>query len=172
MTPDNRDSQQLDSYIPVYDSIPEKWDDARTYLVEVLKKMSDAINIREIGWFLDEELLSGKALFPGVNNELNESPATSRQILRQAYDFGPLPNAGTSSIPHNIIVDANFTLIDLWGGAYDPIAFKGIPIPFVSTVLADQVQINMDATNIYITTAFNYSSFTNVKIFIEYAQEL
>ena len=61
-------SQILESFIPVYDAIPDKWDDARPFVVEQLKKISEAVNIREIGWYLDEQLLSGKAFIPGSNN--------------------------------------------------------------------------------------------------------
>jgi hypothetical protein len=54
------DSQEFESYVPVYDTVPEQWEDARAFLVEQLKKISNAVNVREIGWLLDEELLSGK----------------------------------------------------------------------------------------------------------------
>jgi hypothetical protein len=35
---DTRDSQIFDSYLPVYNVVPEKWEDARPLLVEILKK--------------------------------------------------------------------------------------------------------------------------------------
>ena len=58
------DNTTLDSFVPVYDAIPAKWEDARPFVVEQLKMMANAINIREIGWFLDEELISGRFIFP------------------------------------------------------------------------------------------------------------
>ena len=46
------DSQTLESYVPVYDVVPEKWEEARPFLVEQLKKISEGVNTREIGFFL------------------------------------------------------------------------------------------------------------------------
>ncbi len=62
-----QDSQQLESYVPVYDVAPQTWDEGRVFLVEQIKRLANAINAREIGFFLDQELLSGKSFIPGVN---------------------------------------------------------------------------------------------------------
>src|SRR5271157_192397 len=94
-------SQEFESYLPVYDTIPEKWEDGREFLVEELKKISNAINAREIGWFLDEELLTGKAFIPGTIVPGN-NPSEFRQILRKVIDFGTLPNTGPKSVAHGI----------------------------------------------------------------------
>jgi len=116
---------QFESYLPVYDFMPEKWEEARRPLVEHLKKISNAVNIREIGWFLDQEVLAGKQFIPGV------------------------------------LVDANFSLIDLWGAATDAVAFTGMPI--------NQPNITYDATNINITAS---AAFTRAFAMFEYMQEL
>lgn len=105
------DSQQLESYVPVYDTVPEKWEDARPFLVEQLKAISNAVNAREIGFFLDEELLSGKAFIPGVPT--TGSPPQFRQVLRKVVNVSPLV-AGANVFLHGILFDARFTLIDLW----------------------------------------------------------
>ena len=111
------DSQQLESFVPVYDTVPETWDDARPFLVEQLKKISNAVNIREIGWYLDEELLSGKAFIPGAATlPVNSTPLQYRQIFRKVIDVSPLV-AGANVFNHGINVDNRFTLIDLWVAA-------------------------------------------------------
>ena len=168
------DSQQFESYVPVYDAVPEKWEEARPFFVEQLKRISNAINIREIGWFLDEELLSGKAFIPGLNNLANQGTSQQfRQILRKVVDFGVLPNAGTKIVPHGITIDNNFTLIQLWAAATDPVAFTSIAIPFATPVaLANNIAIFLDATNINIVTGVNRSNFTRCFVFIEYILEL
>lgn len=82
------DSQEFESYVPVYDTIPEKWEDARAFIVEQLKKISTAVNIREIGWLLDQELLSGKAFIPGSNNIISGgSSQTFRSVLRKVVSL-------------------------------------------------------------------------------------
>jgi hypothetical protein len=168
------DSQVLESYVPVYDVIPEKWEDARPFVVEQLKKITNAVNIREIGWFLDEELLSGKAFIPGsINLQASETAQQYRTILRKVIDFGALPNAGVKTVPHNITVDNNFTLIEMWASATDPVAFTSLPIPYATPVALNQnIELSMDATNVIITTGTNRTNFTRCFITLEYIQEL
>lgn len=161
MTP--LDSQVFESYVPVYDAIPEKWEDGRVFLVEQLKKISTAVNIREIGWYLDEELLSGKAFIPGTNNILDGGTSQQfRSILRKVIVFPGL-TVGVNLQTHGITVDANFSLIQLFGAATNATAFTGEPIPNGGDT------ISYDATNIIITVAANY---TRAFAIIEYIQEL
>ena len=147
-------SQNFESYVPVYDYVPEKWEDARQFLVEHLKKISNAVNIREIGWFLDQEVLTGQQFIPGNTTNNQEF----RSILRIVVDFSPLV-IGVNSRPHGVLVDANFSLIDLWGAATDAVAFTGNPI--------NQPNITYDATNINITSATAYTRAFAVMCYIQ-----
>lgn len=168
------DSQIFESFLPVYDAIPDKWEDARPFIVEQLKRIALAVNVREIGWFLDEEVLSGKAFIPGVTALSNLSTSqVFRQVLRKVIDFGTLPNAGTKSVPHGIVFDNNFTLVQMYAAATDPVAFLALPIPYVDPItLANGIRLDMDATNINIRTAANYTAYTRTSVVIEYLQEL
>lgn len=157
------DSQQLESYVPVYDVVPEKWEDARPFIVEQLKRITTAVNIREIGWFLDEELLSGKAFIPGIGNVI--AGGTSQQyrtILRKVIVFPGL-TIGVNTQPHEIAIDENFSLIQLFGAATNSTAFTGEPIPNSTDT------ISYNATNIVITVAAAYDRAWCV---IEYIQEI
>ena len=157
------DSQALESYVPTYDVMPEKWEDARGLVVEQLKKMSYAINIREIGWFLDEELLSGKAFIPGINNaDEGSSSQAFRTILRKVIVFPGL-TVGVNTQPHGIMVDANFSLIQLFGAATNATVMIGEPLPNGADTMS------YDATNIIITVA---AAYTRAFATIEYIQEL
>ncbi len=159
----NFDSQVFESYVPVYDVVPDKWEDARPFIVEQLKKITNAVNIREIGWFLDEELLSGKAFIPGTNNVANGATnQTFRQIIRKVIVFPGL-SIGANVQPHDIIVDSSFSLIQLFGAATNAIALTGEPIPNG----ADTITYN--ATNIVITVS---AAYTRAWAVIEYIQEL
>lgn len=151
------DSTFFDSYLPVYDAIPETWEEGRQFLVERLKEHANAINIRQIGWLLDEELLSGEQLFPGVNSPNDQ---TFRSVLRKVIDFGPLI-VGVNSMPHGVVVDANFTLIELYASATNAVALTGTPI--------NQPNITYDAVNINITAS---AAFTRCLAFFSYVQEL
>jgi len=105
--------QKFESYLPVYDTIPEKWDSARQFLTEALKKISNSVNAKEIGFFLDEEQLSGKQFIPGT-----DQPQEFRNVFRQVYNMSPV-DAGANTKAHGITFDDNFTLVDLWVSCTD-----------------------------------------------------
>jgi hypothetical protein len=152
-------SQDFESFVPVYDMVPEKWENARQFLVEHLKKISNAVNIREIGWFLDEELLSGKQLFPGLSSPTNQQ---FRSILRKVIDCGPLVAGVNPGIAHGILFNSNFTLIDLWVSATNSVTFQAI-------TMSDPQNVTMDAININITSS---GVFDRSLAFVEYVQEI
>lgn len=157
------DSQNLESYVPTYDVAPEKWEEGRAFIVEQLKKQANAINAREIGFFLDQELLTGKSFIPGVNiASEGGSSQQFRTILRKVITFPGL-TTGVNTQPHEITVDANFSLIQLWGSATNATAMTGEPIPNANDT------ISYDATNIIITVDANYDRAWAI---IEYIQEL
>jgi hypothetical protein len=166
MTVDINDSQNFEAYVPVYDTVPEKWEDGRQFLVEQLKKLANAVNVREIGWFLDEELLSGKQFYPGTTH-----PQQFRSILRTVIPFGALPAAGSKSVAHNIKIDANFRLIDMWLSATDPVNLVGFTLAYYSIAGGD-IKVSYNATDVVVTVASNYSAYSESDIYMEYIQEL
>lgn len=153
-------SQDLESYVPVYDMVPEQWEDARQFLVEHLKKISNAVNIREIGWYLDDELLSGKQFTP-IASPTGQS-TQYRSIFRKVIDCSPLI-AGVNQFAHGINFDANFTLIQIFGAATNSTGFTAIPLP------NNVDSLTMDATNVNITVASGYD---RAYVVIEYILEL
>jgi hypothetical protein len=151
------DETNFDSYLPLYDTVPEKWEEGRQFLIEVLKKISEMVNIREIGWYLDEELLSGKQLIPGAVN-----PQEYRSIFRKVLDCGPLVSGVEKDIPHGIVYDANFTLIQLFGAATNTAMFNAQPIP------NNIMSVRMDAVNIKIIPDNDYDrSFCVIEYILE-----
>ena len=168
------DSQNLESYVPVYDAAPEKWEDARPFFTEQLKKITNSLNSKEIGFFLDQELISGKAFIPGINQMVDGGSSQQfRTVLRKVVDFGALPNNTTKSVPHGITFDANFTLVQMYAAATDPVNLVAIPIPFVTApASSNNVELYMDATNVNISTDSNRASYTRCFVIIEYMQEL
>jgi len=158
---DYSDAQHLESFIPVYDTVPEKWEDARPFLVEHLKKITNAVNVREIGFFLDEELLSGKAFIPGtINDQASQTSQNFRSILRKVVDVSPLV-IGPNTFAHGVNFDANLTNIQFWVAATNSTTL--LAYTFVSP------EVTVDATNVNITSpaAFDRSFFV-----WEYLQEL
>ena len=159
-------SQDYQAYVPAYDYVPEKWDDARIMLVEALKLISNAVNVREIGWYLDQELLSGKSFYPSAADN-----QAFRSVFRIVIPVLAGIVAGVNTIPHTVLVDGNFTCIDLWATASNNTApFAGTPINGTGNILAGRtgLDIDYDNANIYILSNGTYS---NVNIFWEYVQE-
>jgi len=152
-------SQEFETYVPVYDTVPQNWEDARPFLVETLKKISNAVNIRSIGWYLDEELLSGKAFIPGVTVPGN-NPGQFRQILRMVVDVSPLV-AGANAFPHGVLFDANLTSINSWVEATNSGTLEAI------TLVYPELVINGPTININSPGAYDRAFF-----FWEYTQEL
>jgi len=150
-------SQEFESYLPVYDAIPEKWEESRDFIVEHLKKISNAVNAREIGFYLDEELLSGKAFIPSSIN-VSGTSQQFRTILRKTFLFGPIV-IGVNTQAHGIVVDANFTLIQIFASGTNVGALTGDNIP----------NVGYDVNNIIITSTKVYDKAVAV---IEYIQEL
>lgn len=162
-------SQNYETYVPVYDVVPETWENAKPFIGEQLRRLANAINIREIGWLLNEELLSGKQFSPGSSSPNTQ---TYRSVFRKVINFGALPNATLKSVPHGINLNSNFSLTHLYAGATKPTsAFASLQIPFSSPTLNKNIQLDMDATNINITTAIDYSAYTRCYVVIEYLQE-
>lgn len=146
--------QIFEAYLPVYDAVPEQWEDARQFIVEQLKRISNTVNLREIGWFLDEELVSGKQFIPGIANSQEY-----RTVFRKVIDMGAI-SAGANTALHGITFDANFSLIDLWVSATDSATSA-------ATYVAPEV--NMDTTNVNFNSP---QAYTRGFAFIEYIQEL
>ena len=125
------DNQRFDAFLPVYDTVPEKWDDARGFITEQLKRISNEVNVREIGWFLDEQVITGQQFIPSTA-DVNSSPQQFRTVFRKVINFGALPNSGTKSEPHGLTVNSNFSLVHLYGAATNPSIPVAVPIPYSS----------------------------------------
>jgi hypothetical protein len=159
-----------DSFVPLYDSVPEEWGNARQTIVEMNRKISTCLNSREIGFCLLEETLSGKQLF------LDVQPTTGttqqfRDVFRTMVNFGPLPASGTVSKPHGIDFTDNNVFVVISATATDPIGFTAIPIPFSSVTTGQNIQITVDAVNVNITTTYNYSNYTTCIVTLEYTKQ-
>ena len=158
-------SQKFDSYLPVYDTVPDDWQKAREILVEDLREISEAVNTREIGWYIEDEILTGKQCFSNAPTTDLGTNQVFRSIFRKTIDFGPLPNSSTKSVPHGIQFNANFTLIHLYASATDPVGLTAFSLPGVTS------SVIMDATNINITTTANLTNYTRVIVVVEYLKE-
>lgn len=147
-------SQQYESYVPVYDDIPDNWNEAQQFLVEQLKKISNSLNAKEIGFYLEEELLSGKQLYGA-----SSTPQQYRDIFRKVVNTGAIA-AGANSTAHGLTFDSNFQLINMW------IAGTDTATPTASVIT--DANAAMDGTNVTYTSPAAYGKGV---IVIEYIKE-
>lgn len=166
------DEQNFEVYLPVYDAVPEKWEDARGFLTEQLKRISNEVNLREIGWFLDEPVISGKQFIPSSTMSVNTSPNQYRTVFRKVINFGPLPSAGNKAVPHGLMINSNFSLVSLWAAATDPISLLSLQAGFAAVPTGNNIQLFLDSVNVNISNeGISRSNYTICYVTIEYMQE-
>ncbi len=142
-------------------------------LYQNLNLMANVVNVKETGIYNNAfEMVDGQTWFPNpANNSATVATASLRQNMRTVIVFGGLPNAVTKSIPHRIFVTAKTSWTHIYGAATDPVGLTGIPIPYSSaTALANQVELNVDANNVNITTGSNRTNYTICYVVLEYLQ--
>ena len=83
-------------------------------------------------------------------------------------NFGALPNAGTKSVPHNIPINGSYTFTRIYGAASDTTGLNYIPLPYASPTAANNIELNLDATNVNIITGSNRSNFNITYVIVEY----
>jgi hypothetical protein len=155
------DSQNFDSLIPVYDAVPENWDEGRQFLVEALRRISNAINNREISWFVEEEIISGKQFIPLTNTIASGNPRVYRTVFRKVVNVGPLVAGANAGKDHGVVFDFNFTLVSLWVSGTNSTTFTA------RTISGNDVLMN--ATQLVITSP---QAFDRAFAIIEYTLEI
>jgi len=135
-------------------------------LYQAVNNISLVVNNKESSLYLQEIFLDSQQWFNTNADTLNNL----RPNFRRVVNFGALPAAGTKSVPHGVPYTSTYTGTLIRCTATDPIALKQIPVPYVSaTALANQLEINVDATNINITTGgTDYSAYTRTVVVLEF----
>lgn len=156
-----------ESYIFPEDDFPEY--DVK--LRQSLNNIASAVNTKDSGLYTDEETITGQQFLPTFSTDTS-SNLNYRDVFRKVIDFGALPNAVSKSVPHGISTTQNYSIVRLYGAATEPgvsTITQGITIPHVNLATPSAgVQIDMNATNIIITTTTNYSIFTRCFVVVEY----
>jgi len=168
------DSQN--SLIPISDVIPDNWDDARILLNERLHQIANAVNSKDGGYYLGQEIVCGQQFLQTTGT--TTQPSEHNQVYRKVIDLGGLNDftaTNPQNVAHGITTNANTRITRIYGAATDPGATTmtmGIPLPHYSSGGRFLV-LEMDATNIIITAipAFNWSAYTKAYVVVEYVQQ-
>ena len=141
-------------------------------LYQNVNNIAIALNTKDTGYYTTQEFVNGQLYFP--NPALNSSTptvATFRQVFRTTVNFGALPNATTKSVPHNIDVTAGFSFTRIYATASDQVGLTYIPIPYVDAIDGKYIQLDVDATNVNITTTSDRTNYTVCYVVVEYIKQ-
>lgn len=141
-------------------------------LYQNIGKMALVLNIKDTGQYPTQEFVTGKQFFPNpANNSSTQANPALRQVLRKVINYTTaLPSTGTATIPHNIVCTKLTTFTSIKATASDMTGLNYIPIPYASPTAANNIELKVDATNVYIITGSNRSNFTQTYIELEYMQ--
>lgn len=134
-----------------------------------------ALNIKDSGYYAQEEFVNGQLFYPDYTRVDSASTASStyRQVFRKVIDTGALPNVGTSTTAHGIttlpaVGNTTFIATRIFGCATDPVNRLFIPLPYSSPTLNQNISVYWDNTNVYITTGINMTAYTISHCVLEY----
>ena len=137
-----------------------------------LNNMVLALNVKDTGLYSLDEFLTGQTFFP--NPSLSSSTAATpveRQAFRKVINFGTLPNAGTTSIAHNISIMSGYSFTRIYGAATNAALTSFIPLPYASPTLNENISLEITGTNVVITTGIDRTSYTECYIIVEFLKQ-
>ena len=174
-------SQEFGAYLPTTDDfdidpilesdLSEPLKDLLIRLYQSYNDVALITNIKDSGYYLPTEFVNGQQWFgsPSLTSTASNSQTlTTRQVYRQVINFGALLNTAAKSVAHGIVgISTSTTFTRIYGVASDTTAMHYIPLPYVS-VGGGAIELEVDSTNVTVTTASNRTSYNVCYIVLEY----
>ena len=152
--------------LPTTFIIPEDESERNLMLNQYLNNIATATNSKDSGLYDAVETITGQSFLPTFSTDTGAN-ATYRTVFRVVIDFGTLPNTTTKSVAHNLTLGSTWSVTKIYGAATDP-STSFIPLPYASPTLTNNIELNMDATNVNVTTGSDRTAYTRCFIIIEY----
>jgi hypothetical protein len=152
-------------------------------LYQNLNQMAIVLNTKSTGAYYEQEFVTGDLFFPNPNNTLSAvapiAPVqpVERQVSRAVVNFGALPDSTLKSMPHQLQVGPQWSFVKIYACATNPTLITTsspnqafLPIPYVdaSGVIANNIELYVDQTNVNILTAADYSAWTTTYVVVEF----
>jgi len=155
--------ENLDQNIKI--NSPE-YKDFLVRLRQILNLMTITLNKKETGLYEEFEILTGQLYF----RDLSVSDSEKRTVSRTVVNFGALPNTGTKTVAHGITFPTpnTYSSVNIYGSATDPTGVNFISLPYASPILANNIELSVDNTNISITTGSDRTAFTKCYVVFEF----
>lgn len=137
-------------------------------LTQFVNNMAIVVNQKDSALYSLQQFVNGQTYFPNplLTSTTPQTP-TPRQVYRQVFNFGALPNAGTKTMAHGIAPTALFSFTRIYGTASDTTALNYIPIP-QAFIGGNIIDLTIDNTNIIVRTNFNAANFDTTYIILEW----
>lgn len=146
-------------------------DEFKEFLVRLgrtIKKVSMVLNIKDSGYYVDTEFVNGQLFFPDpAIDDTTSTPAEFRQVFRKLINCGALKNNGSTTVAHGLTITADFSFTRIYGVATDP-STSFIPLPYAHVTDANNISLDVNATNVVITTGSDRTGYTTTYVVIEY----
>jgi hypothetical protein len=151
------------------DNISQDLRELLVRLYQNLNNISLVLNAKDTGYYILTEFMTSQLFFanPAYTATTPTSP-TLRSTYRKVINVGPLPNAGTLMVPHDIDITDSYSFTRIYGTATQTSPFSSIPLPFSSPTLNQNIAVTIDNAYINITTGIDYSAYTICYIVCEY----
>jgi hypothetical protein len=138
-------------------------------LYQNINNIAVVLNVKDTGYYLDQEFVNGQLYFPNPNyNSSTAEDPGFRQVWRLVINFGALPNTAAKTFAHGLTINGAVTFTRIYATASDTTGFNYIPIPYASASGTDNIQIDVNATDVTITTASDRTNFNICYIVLEY----
>jgi len=129
------------------------------YLTQLFRDFVTKINLREIGTYERQELLTGQQWYN------NASFSNKRTTFRTVIEFPSLVAAGTTSVAHNLGDISQFTFTKILGTARNAAGTLHVALPQGGP---DDVMVTITANNVNIICATaTYNTFS-AQVILEY----
>jgi len=152
-------NNSIGTYLPETVNIPDDDKQQITYLKTRLEEILREVNRKQVGSYETIEQLTGQQ-FPGA------TPQEKKYTYRKVFNFGAIAAGATLNIAHTITGFTEFTHIY---GACTTAVVDYRPIPYASaTVVTQQIEVNITATNIVIINGATAPNITSGWIVVEY----
>lgn len=153
------DNTSLQNQLPLSVELSTDLADMRYEINDLYQSIASSVNSKSGGLYVPQEKINSEQYFDATNVQ------KFKNVYRMVVDFGALPNAGSKSVAHNIPDwNEDYRLTASWGASTDPVALEALPLP------NDGILVQINSTDVTITTSSNLTAFTETTVVIEYTK--
>jgi len=156
-------SNSQSPFLPTTQVFPEELSERLIVLTDNYTALAQSINQREIGTFETVEQLNGQQFFNTTD------PERKRFAYRKVFAIGAIAQGATSTTAHGITgVNATTIFTHIYGTCVTDVV-DNRPIPYADvTAVNEQIEINVDATNINLLNGAAAPAITSALVVLEY----